>query len=293
MTVLRACQAHEVPALVAALDSEFVTGRGRTGSLASRYPQLFVPAALANIQVLRENAALVACAITRPFTWRLASRAWRGAMVGLVYTAPSFRGRGHGRRLLEAVVEILREQAFDVAVLWSGLDGFYERLGWQRGDCGMYGVVSDGPATRARRGAPNTPRRAADALAHARALHAAAAPPLAREALAWRARPLPVTHCHVAATARGYALYGVQGDRTYLYEMIGPAHECRDLWQQCRDGAREIQVNVAQSGPAYRWLTHHTPVRWQPQRLTFWYPLSAASRRLPLARWYVPYFDRI
>jgi len=281
------CTSEERPGVIAALDAEFVTGRGRTLSLALRYPQLFTQAALANLHVLRDGADIVACAIARPFLWGRGERTWRGAMIGMVYTAPPQRGQGLGGRLLTALVATLRDAGFDIAVLWSGLDGYYERLGWQRGDCGIYGSlrstgVADAPAPT---DGPTEVSRIAEICR--------AASPLVRDADAWQTLPLPVTQRRVVATTQGYALYGTLAGHTYLYEMHGPAQDYPELWRRCSAGAQCIHVNVEQFGAAYRWLNRHTRIQWRPQRLTFWYPLTRQARRLALASWYVPWFDRI
>lgn len=281
------CTAAELPTLLAALDAEFVTARGRTLSLAVRYPHLFTPAALAHVHVLRIGGALVACAISRPFTWWLPQRSWSGAMIGMVYTAPAQRGAGHARTLLAHVLATLHAAGTDVAVLWSALEGYYERLGWQRADTGAYGIahVAGDPPLAA--GTDD------DEVSAEIVTLRQQASPLVRSAEAWRTLPMPVTRCRLLAERAAYALVGAHGTRNVLYEMHGDERAFRRLWQRAGRGAHEVHVNAAQFGPLYRWLSRHTRIRWQPQRLAFWQPLSAASRQLALDRWYVPYFDRI
>jgi predicted acetyltransferase len=135
------CTTTEYPALLAALDAEFVSGRGRTISLARRFPHAVGLAHLRNLHVLRDNGACVACAVSRPFAWNATNQRWHGAMIGMVYTAPVARGQGFASRLLEAVVAQLKAEDFDFAVLWSGLEGFYEHLGWTRAENGLFGEV--------------------------------------------------------------------------------------------------------------------------------------------------------
>ncbi len=292
--LLAPCTRDELPALVSALDAEFVTARGRTLSLAVRFPHLFEPGRLHHLYALREGPKLLACAIARPFTWVVAERPWRCAMLGMVYTAPTSRGQGYASRVLEGVLQSLRATEFDVAVLWSALEGFYETRGWQPGDCGVLGTVRRTVA------APGTatPRTASVGLvssnAAADAIRQCAGPPfIARSELAWQALPIPITHCELAMSANAYALIGRHGAHAYLYEMLGRPTDFRDLWQQCTHDTSQIKINAPPHSASYRWLSSHTSVTWQPQRLTFWYPLSAPSQRLALNSWYIPYFDRI
>lgn len=274
------------PGLIAELDREFVTGRGRTISLSTRYPHVFGPASSAQVHVVAHGDDLLACAVSLPFTWRTDDGEWRCAATGFVYTTPAARGHGHGRTLLQGVLAALREDAVDVAVLWSGLAGYYTRQGWTRGDCGVYGHARGAPG-RVPAGAP--PDDAA--LVRARAMRGSVE--CARADAAWLACPLPAEHLRIAETANGYALFGVVGSRHYLYEMVASGSEYPALWAQVVAGADEVHVNLATTDPARNWLDRHATITWQPQALTHWYPLTDAGARQPLSTWYIPWLDRL
>ncbi|MGH8598173.1 MAG: GNAT family N-acetyltransferase, partial [Gammaproteobacteria bacterium] len=145
MVAIESCLAADFEALVAALDAEFVTKRGRTLSLAQRFPHVLSSDRLENIYVLYANDALVSSVVTRPFTWRADEDPWRGAMIGMVYTAPEARGQGYGSRLLDTVTQRLTANGTEFAVLWSGLHGYYESRAWIRHDTGMFGIVNEKP----------------------------------------------------------------------------------------------------------------------------------------------------
>lgn len=53
-------------------------------------------------------------------------------MIGMVYTDPAFRGRGAARIAIEQAIEQMRERGTALAILWSDLDSFYQRLGFDR-----------------------------------------------------------------------------------------------------------------------------------------------------------------
>lgn len=52
-------------------------------------------------------------------------------LVGNVATDPSMQGRGHMRELLSKLEEIAKKQSLDALVLWSDLDQFYHKLGYE------------------------------------------------------------------------------------------------------------------------------------------------------------------
>ncbi len=53
-------------------------------------------------------------------------------MIGMVYTDPTLRGRGAARIAIERAIEQMKERGTALAILWSDLDSFYERLGFDR-----------------------------------------------------------------------------------------------------------------------------------------------------------------
>ncbi len=53
--------------------------------------------------------------------------------LGNVLTYPSFRGRGYGRRILDAATRYIQTSDADVAALFCdpALEGFYSKSGWE------------------------------------------------------------------------------------------------------------------------------------------------------------------
>ena len=139
---LGTCSRAEWPTLLAALDATFITTRGRHGSLAARYPSALGATHLDQLHVGKLQGDILTCCAVRPFDWLVAEQHFRGAMVGMVYTQPAARGQGHAGALLSALVAQLAQQGYDFAVLWSGLEGFYQRLGWIPNDPGVLGSLA-------------------------------------------------------------------------------------------------------------------------------------------------------
>lgn len=293
-----ACTAAERPGLIAALDREFVAGRGRAISLAERFPAAFAPAASKDLRVLRPDGRIAACLLVQRFDWMADGVLFRGAMIGMVYTAPECRGQGFARRLLEGTIAELRTEGRDFAVLWSSLAGYYERLGWRRADCSRFGVLERsgaiGPAPHAdpRALAPAT-LEGLEAL-RTRLLHRR----VVRAPVAYRSLPLPAERLCCTRAGRGsgreaYILYGVRADAVFIYELLGATAAYSELWGRAIQGAAAVYVNDAADTPSANWLRTHTALALQPQALALWQMLSPRAAAAPYAQWHIPYFDRI
>jgi aminoglycoside 2'-N-acetyltransferase I len=70
-----------------------------------------------------------AALVERPID--IAGRRFRAGYVEAVATAPAARGRGAAAAVMHRIGELVRRD-FDLGVLCTGLDGFYERFGWER-----------------------------------------------------------------------------------------------------------------------------------------------------------------
>ena len=286
---LGVCTVAEWPALLAALDETFVTERGRSGSLAIRFPAALGQPHLADLRVVRNGAAIVSCCATRRFDWHTPAQSWRGAMIGMVWTRPDARGRGHAAQVLDFTLQALDADGVDFAVLWSSLPHFYARLGWQRHDRGVLGVSAGTAATAPRLDAAFDPTM----LEPLRATHE----PLRvlRTADAWQARPLPAAHTRLLAdeTGAAYALLGEQDDTRYVYEVVGEPGCFPALWARISAGAGRVYVNDSLGSPFHRWLVTHTATQFNAQSLAHWWPLSHRGRAAHWRGWHIPWFDRI
>jgi len=273
---LGTCSRNEYPRLMAALDAEFISRRGRELSLAQRFPHAVSIERIGDIHVLREDGEITACLVTRPFNW-IVGRVWRGVMIGMVYTVASARGRGFGSRLLDAVIHKLSAAGIDFAVLWSGLRGFYERLGWLQHDVGVFGTV---------RGGAGTPATAAIVGQHQPG-------EVERDTLALRAIPIPALRCNRVGVADGSAIYGDTGERRFLYELSGAPATWPALWAGFMSEGRQHHVNARSESASHRGLSANFDVDWQAQTLTYWRMLSVHAAHARYQTWYIPYFDRI
>lgn len=284
---VRPCGSRDWPALYQSLEVEFLHSRGRTGSLSRRYPALFErPDAATAFRCCEADGALVGACALRRFSWH-AERVFEGAMIGFVWTDPGRRGEGHAAFLLRAVVEELAARGLDFVVLWSGLEGFYERLGWQRADPGVFASVP---------GNPNGTREALEPLVPAllEGMRLAADQPrLLRTGEDWRAVPIPATTTGVIATDSAYVLCGELDAARYVYEAHGSDAALAALWPRVVAGVSQVHVNDWTGGTLHGWLARQPGVRVKPQGLAFWQLLGTRARHADWRRWHLPWFDRI
>jgi len=289
----------EIPAIVADMDQQFVFGKGRSISLAQRYPGVYESRNVGNIFVAEAEGGIVAALTCKLFDFQQHGEIRQGAMVGGVYTLAACRGQGIASALLVETVELLRQRGLDFAVLWTDQPTFYARSGWMVSDQGMLGQTNA-------LGLPIHPaacvvRQAADA-ADVQFLQQLRQRWLSedvvrRDATTYRSLPLPalsVTLLTCGSTVDGaaYALLGRNGATSILYEMVGNPAAYGDLWAQI---SREPQlyINEVHGSPAQQWLSTHANIQWQDKPLAMWMPLSENMPANASDYGYVPYFDRI
>lgn len=296
-TDIHRCRLGESPDLLRALDQEFVYSRSRTHSLAVRLPELFAPESLPSTYVLREAGATRAAATARRFRWVTNSRTWRGAMIGLVYTSPEFRGRGLGARVLRALQEDLRREGIDFGVLWTTIPAFYERLGWVAGDRATFGEVPTRVDSAPAQGVQSRPLTIADTDWVESVRQRWAPERVDRSSVSYRALPLPSTvldgYLLKGRQTEGYALVGRLNQTGYLYEFVGDPQTLQPLWDVVSAAYAKLYVNELAGGPLTVWLESQGLVCLARQSLAMWLPLSAESKDIQPGEWHIPFFDRI
>ncbi len=285
---IRSCTPAELPELIALLDAEFISSRGRSLSLARRLPGALEAANCPNILLACADDAILASITVKRFDWVTPERTWRGAMIGLVYTRPQARGQGHASRLLRQAAEDLRADGTAFAVLFTAQPEFYRRLGWANADCGLFGTCASA-------GGAAAGCRSGDAATIERLRRADAKPYMPRTGASYDALPLPADRLVRRASPAGdaYAIYGLHGDSAYVYEFGGAPSGFPALWQDVCSAARSVHVNARGESAGHQWLAAHAELAWREQALAMWLPLAEPACARHFGDWYVPYLDRI
>lgn len=270
------------------LDEEFIYSKGRSVSLAQRFPTALHADNCPNILLACRGEDIAAAIAIKRFDWIAPERSWRGAMIGLVYTRPAERGQGFASQLLRAAEERLRAEGADFAVLWTAQPEFYRRLGWASTDCGMFGTYASAGGSAA-----GCMTAAAGAIEVLRLRSYSAH--MLRDSANYRTLPLPAERLDLLASPDGgsYAIYGVQADRAYVYEFGGAPSGYAALWQDVCAAARTVYINEHRGSAAQQWLSNIAGISWREQALAMWLPLADPDSEGYYARWYIPYLDRI
>jgi predicted N-acetyltransferase YhbS len=296
VATIECVRADEWEEWVRNLDQEFILGKGRRGSLASRLPHVVNRALTSNVYVARSGSGWMASVAVRKFEWRTPARNWQGAMVGLVYTKPECRGRGAAAGLLREVATHLRTEGVEFGVLWTKIQDYYRRLGWVSADHGLFG---QGTASRFARDAARAQPFEAGEIPYVEAIRERWCPcRVARTAACYAARPLPcdsleLVKAQAPGEAEGYALVGRAGDVGYVYEVHGAPAAYISIWEALCASYAKVLVNDHAGGVFSSWLSNSKAIVWGEQQQTMWYPLSKDATVDLLAQWHVGYFDRI
>lgn len=285
---IRHCTPAELPALIALLDEEFIFFKGRSVSLAQRFPAALNAANCPNILLACRSADIAAAIVIKRFDWITPERSWRGAMIGMVYTRAAERGQGLASQLLRAAQEQLLADGTAFAVLFTAQPEFYRRLGWTTADCGVFGTYAGGGGVAA-----GCTAAAPDVIEALRVR--GADPHLRRDSASYRTLPLPAERLEmrISPCQAAYAIYGVQAERAYVYEFGGAPSGYAKLWQDVCAAARTVHVNAHQGGALQQWLARVPGIAWREQKLAMWLALSEQDLARHFADWYVPLLDRI
>ncbi|MBI2315609.1 MAG: GNAT family N-acetyltransferase [Betaproteobacteria bacterium] len=272
---------------LALLDQEFIFSRGRTISLSIRFAGA-VSQPDARFLAARCDGRIESLLLLRPFRWITPALVYRAVMIGLVWTRPEVRGRGHAGALLAHAAQMLRAGSFDFAVLWTTRPEFYARAGWIAADCGVLGH---------RRGRAGATATHDDARALWPAIHslreAEGGERVARTPASYATLLAPATEHDAAIEGGAYALVGRAGATGYVYEIGGQIGGLPALWRSLCGRYGELFLNVRRSSPAHERLAAQPATAWQDQHLAMWLPLSARARAVHFHDWYIPFVDHI
>ncbi len=292
------CRLEELPHLLELLDEAFISGKDRRLSLAQRFPQIFCETNLDNIYVAYVDDLICSTAAIKRFAWIAQGQLWQGAMIGIVYTRPEYRGRGLASLVMRTVQGDLSKAGVDFAVLWTTIPRFYQRLGWFLEDEGVFGEVE----------LPQSPQCSNLVVAHSltdkhiRWIDSAYSQwvpeRVVRSELDYRVVPLPASSVDAFMVnetdeLQGYALVGRSMETGYVYELVGHTATFEHLWCALANSYSKIYVNARQGSQSSQWLAPRVRIIWRPQHLAMWLPLSREAKRALVGQWYIPYFDRI
>lgn len=297
--------------LLALLDEEFVTLRGRTLSLATRYPDLFGNSGCADFYWLTQGDSPVSMLVTRTLQFESGSKTWTGAAVGWVHTVRALQGQGLASALLAAVAQRMADEGKDFMLLWAHQHGYYRAQGYQVADAGLLaeaaiadakwagGTSSGSAASHVELAMQDLSAADLTQLQRLADCDARGGTPFATRDL--RRIPLPFDRVSIVlagsrANPAAYLLLGHQRDWVTVLEGCGDLAALRMLTrnvagQASTAGTANIRINARRDSSLHRALAEALP--FQPKPLAMYLPLNPEFDLYYAAGWSFPYFDRM
>lgn len=287
MVTICVCRGTARSEAIALMDEVFIRSRGRSMSLADRFPAAF-DARETTILAIRSGSTVDAALTIRPFSWLSGGGVRRGAMVGMVCTRLERRGAGLGLALMSEATRMLKETV-DFGVLWTTRPAFYGRLGWHSADCGIMGSLHGAGGSP-----PMAPSEARNRIAGVKRLRDAQdGERIERTPLCYATLLPPASIREVLLESGTYAVIGRDNDTAYVYEIGGDATGLTRLHERLCERYGDIHLNLKRGAAAHRWFRAQPDITWYDQNLAMWLPISPDIDMDVCSRWYVPFLDRI
>ena len=290
---------HTMGGAVDLVDDTFLRGRGRAGSVTTRYPNLFGREGKHRaIVIARSGREVLGAAVVKRFQLAAGADIYSGAMVGFVCSNPEARNQGVGSEMMRRIACDMSAGGIDFGVLWATRHGFYARLGWLLGDEALFGTITTSirvdPETEVVRVLPPGEMQEYMEAVRSHTLQ----PHVQRTHLDYRVTPPSVDAVRCFASGHGppdsaYLLVGVASTITYVYELAGNSSRFPALWEKLEADSSTLGVNTHPYAESGRWLAERLPNTFALQQQSMWLPLSARMAAVKLGEWYIPVFDRI
>lgn len=202
-------------------------------TIAEEYPRVFMPENAAHQWVITQDDRIISHAATYASTIELAGGATlRLGGLSSVATDPSARRRGYASQLVEACCQDLRAQGCHLAVLWTEVHAFYERLGFASLGSELLYRVPQSNLRRPMSDAELGPYTAAD-VEPMMALRAAVRPYTRRSETEWAAYlRIPKMQAWVAR----------RGGRCVAYLIVGKGEDFRNC---CHEWAGKADALIS------------------------------------------------
>ena len=114
------------------LDSTFRgTPDTSTQQVRTDFPLFFAADNLRNRRVVSHQGQIVCHAGFWPRWLKLANATLKTAIIVLVATHPDYRRKGNAAICMKSLQHQLQAEQYDLGILWTGVPGFYEPLGWK------------------------------------------------------------------------------------------------------------------------------------------------------------------
>ncbi|MFN8943374.1 MAG: GNAT family N-acetyltransferase [Pseudobdellovibrionaceae bacterium] len=100
-------------------------------SISEEYPNALLPNNIHNITILKDGNDVVSHAVLKPLVVKSPHVIFKVGTIGSVVTKEDHRNQGHSQKIIQNCLDLAREQSCDVAILWTNLYEFYQKMGFE------------------------------------------------------------------------------------------------------------------------------------------------------------------
>lgn len=129
---------QEVSEILPRLNEEFIYSKNRLLPIEIRFPELFEHRNYCNLFAGFHNGSLATFVAVKTATVVASGREVKVFLIGSVFTDKQNRGKGLSSQLMEFVQNHYISKGFNLGLLWTGINPFYEKLGWVTADNGVF-----------------------------------------------------------------------------------------------------------------------------------------------------------
>ena len=136
----RGCRPDEFGETVDLINYVFRSLQDRRPSMGGDYPQFLNESNADNLRIIRKDGKVISQVGIYPVDVRVKDTVLKVGGIGSVATDPDYQRKGYAGMLLEDCIRKMKGEAYDLSILWTGIDDYYRKLGWENGgrECRYY-----------------------------------------------------------------------------------------------------------------------------------------------------------
>lgn len=207
-------------------------------SLASEYPTALSLSNIHNIRIITEDQKVLSHAVLKPLIIRSPLVVFKVGAIGSVVTESSHRNQGLSKKILEDCLEECHRQECDIAMLWTNLYEFYQKMNFDLAGTELSFVIEqDFPAPNANLKFMKTAQISAEAIARLYAQHTVSSVRTTEDIRKFLQIPKTTTYSAWDTSGQlvAYAVEGKGADLTgYIHEWGGSTSHLLSLLSYIR-----------------------------------------------------------
>lgn len=100
-------------------------------SISDEYPNALLPNNIHNISIVKDGNEVVSHAVLKPLIVKSPHVIFKIGTIGSVVTKENHRNQGFSQKTIQNCIELARQQSCDIAILWTDLYEFYQKMGFE------------------------------------------------------------------------------------------------------------------------------------------------------------------